>query len=473
MRLAAGVLLLLFLALGVAGISNITTKGNRWFSSSLNKRVETQKQNVIAGDILDRNGVVLATTVDGQRVYQADEKIRTAMVHLLGDSQGRVANGVESFQTNYLYGFQTSLPEMISSIFRGEKRRGDHVTLTVDSRLCASIPGYFSTQPATRGKHGAAVVMNYLTGEVIAEVSLPNFDPNDLSNAVYSASGVPYWNRATQTLYPPGSTFKIVTAGAALTQWPDAQSRAFVCTGRYDAGGQIIHDYSQAIHGQLSLQRAFTLSCNSVFCQLATQLGDGGLLSAARDFGFNDNFLFRDLVVTNSRYPTANRTPFEIAATGMGQSALGVTPTHLCMMAGAIANRGVMMEPRLLRDVTSPAGVNRLSFSASPYRTVLKPELAEVIKGYMAAVVAGGTGRYSAVPGLSICGKTGSAETSSKGEDVTHGWYVGFINNKSLPFAVAVVVEKIEDGQTGGITAGVIAGKIFRYLRDNGAALVK
>jgi len=471
-RLVAGGLLILFVALAVAGISNVTIQGNRWFSSSLNKRVESQKENVIAGDILDRRGVVLATTVEGKRTYHPEENRRRAMVHLLGDSLGRVANGVENFQTNYLYGFSTSLPELIAGVFRREKRRGDNVTLTVDSQLCAQIPGYFESDGATRGKYGAVVVMNYLTGEVIAQNSLPSFDPEEEAGTLLTVPGQPYWNRATQSLYPPGSTFKMITAAAALSKWPDVESRAFSCTGIYDADGHVISDYGHVAHGRLSLQKGFTLSCNSIFCQLAVQMGDGQLLSAAREFGFNENFLFRDLVMNNSHYPTVNRTPFEIAATGIGQSALGITPTHLCMIAGAIANRGVMMEPRLLRDVTSPMGVKRLTFSASPYRTVVKPAVAEIIKGYMAAVVTGGTGRAAAVPGLSICGKTGSAETSLQGVNVTHGWYVGFINNAKLPFAVAVVVENIEDGQTGGTTAGVIAGKIFRYLKANGHALV-
>lgn len=472
-RLLTMLLLMLFVAVGVAGVSNITTKGNRWFSSVLNKRVEHQKEHVIAGDILDRRGTVLATTVEGIRVYHSDTRVRRALVHLLGDGQGRVANGVETFQTNYLYGFQTSLPELITSIAQGEVRRGDNVTLTVDSQLMANLPGYFDAQLATRNKSGAAVVMNYATGEVIAQISLPNFDPNDLSGTMYLAQGQPYWNRATQSLYPPGSTFKIVTTGAALSHWPDAESRVFTCQGAFSADGHVIHDFNRTAHGQLSLQRGFTLSCNSIFCQLALQLGDGKLADTARSFGFDDNFLFRDLVVYNSRYPTENRTEFEVAATGMGQSALGVTPTHMCMIAGAIANKGVMMEPRLLKQVVGPTGVTRLDFSASAYRAVLKPEQAEIIKGYMAAVVAGGTGRTSAVPGLTICGKTGSAETSLHGEPVTHGWYVGFINRKDLPFALAVVVEDIEEGQTGGTTAGIIAGKIFRYLEANGHALVK
>ena len=129
----------MFLVLAVYGGYSVLTYGNRWFSSRWNPRVRNQKESVIAGDILDVNGVTLATTEDGERVYQEDESIRRAAEHLVGDDQGQVSNGVETFQTSYLYGFQTSLPEMIASLFKGETRRGDNVTLTVDSKLCAAI----------------------------------------------------------------------------------------------------------------------------------------------------------------------------------------------------------------------------------------------------------------------------------------------------------------------------------------------
>lgn len=143
-KLLALILFGMFALLAVYGGYSISTYGNRWFASNKNPRVRTQKDNVIAGNVLDTNGIILATTVDGERVYQADEAARRAIVHLLGDSQGQVSNGVETFQTSYLYGFQTSLPELILSTFRGEERRGDDVTLTVDSRLCTEIAASFA-----------------------------------------------------------------------------------------------------------------------------------------------------------------------------------------------------------------------------------------------------------------------------------------------------------------------------------------
>ena len=127
------------------------------------------------------------------------------------------------------------------------------------------------------------------------------------------------------------------------------------------------------------------------------------------------------------------------------------------------------MEPALLLRVDSAAGVNRETFTPRAYRTATTAANAEILTGYMRAVVTGGTGKKAAVDGLTICGKTGSAESSLDGKDVTHGWFVGFIDDAALPYAVAVVVESIDDGEGGGSTAAPIAGQIFTYLRDNAA----
>ena len=146
-KLLALFLFALFLLLALYGGYSVITYGNRWFSSSRNPRVRAQKQTVTAGDILDRSGITLATTdSDGTRVYQEDEASRRAVVHLLGDTQGQVSNGVETFQTSYLYGFQSSFWELLSSAITGKERRGDDVTLTVDSRLCTQIVSSFQTR---------------------------------------------------------------------------------------------------------------------------------------------------------------------------------------------------------------------------------------------------------------------------------------------------------------------------------------
>ena len=462
----------LFLLLALYGGYSITTYGNRWFSSARNPRVRAQKEVVIAGDILDRNGVVLASTQGGERVYQADPEARKAIVHLIGDEQGQVSNGVETFQTSYLYGFKTSFPELVGGMLSSSTRKGDNITLTIDSELCTHIARSFASHEKSAGHYGAAVVMNYLTGEVIAMVSLPGFDPKNITAATHADPGRPFWNRVTQSVYAPGSSFKIITTVAALDSIDEAATRSDInCTGGLVIDNQAIRDYGSDIHGKITLKKAFTVSCNNAYALLALTMGDEQLRKTAESFGFNDNFLFRDLVVENSSYPTGNRSQFEVAASGFGQSAITASPMHMCMVASAIANDGVMMEPRLLLRVQGNAGQLRESLESKPYRTATTPENAAVLTQYMRSVVTSGTARRAAVDGLSICGKTGSAESSLNAQDVTHGWFVGFIDDAALPYAVAVVVESIDDGEGGGSTAAPIAGDIFSYLRDH-ASLV-
>lgn len=415
--------------------------------------------------------MLLATTAeDSSRVYQSDEEARRAIVHLLGDPEGHVANGVETFQTGYLYGFHTTLPELLSIRLTGSDRIGDDVALTVDSRLCTEITRYFNSRSLTRGKYGAAVVMNYKTGEVLAMVSLPGFDP--MSASAPASGSAYYWNRCTQSLYPPGSTFKVVTTAAALESISGVTGMTFDCLGGLDVNGQVIHDFGRASHGALTLKSAFVKSCNITYAKLALTMKDAALRKNAEAFGFNDNFLFRDIVVENSVYPAGTRSDFEVAMSGFGQSAIVATPLHMCLVAAGVANDGLIMEPTLLRSVTSGvSGALRDSFAPREYRRALSEQNAAILQEYMRAVVTSGTGSRASVSGLTICGKTGSAETSSGGRDVTHGWFIGYCADEELPFAVAVLVENIADGEGGGSTAAPIAGDIFEYLRDHREAV--
>ncbi len=454
--------------LGIAsvyGFYSVSTYGSRWFSSAKNTRYQSARRTVIKGDIIDRMGVVLATTdKDGQRVYQSNIKSRSAIVHLIGDEEGNIANGVDSFQASYLLGFETSLSERINALLRDETRRGDNVTLTIDSALCTGIVDAFGSFDKTAGKSGAAVVMNYRTGEVLAMVSLPVFDPVNLKTSDRENPQHPFWNRALQSKLPPGSTFKIITSAAALENLPDATSHVYRCTGAMVVMNHEIHDNGQAQHGDLKLERAFTVSCNNTFAQCALLLGDNVLRSTAESFGFNDNFLFRDFVVENSTYPTANRNDWEIAWSGVGQSQVGATPLHMCLVAASIANKGVMMEPRMLAKVQSPAGVVRLRYSQKVYRRVCTPEIAQTLDGFMKSVVQKGSGTAAGVNGLTIAGKTGTAEGAIDGKATSHGWFVGYITDPALPYATCVLVE---GGGSGGNVAAPIAARIFKYVKDH------
>ena len=465
-RLLAFVVIGMLALAGTYGVYSVTTYSTRWFSNARNTRQQEAKSKVIPGDIIDRKGVVLLSAdADGKRIYQDDQASRSSIVHLLGDTEGYVANGVETFQARYLLGFETSLTERVDGLLSGETHRGDNVTLTIDSKLCTACAKAFVSHEETRYRAGAVVVMNYRTGEILAMVSLPVFDPLDVNDNVKNSPLHPFWNRAIQSTMTPGSTFKIITAAAALSHLPDAETIVFNCTGATQPAGStaFITDYNNEHHDNISLPKAFRVSCNNTFAQLALQLGDDALRQTAESFGFNDNFLFQDVVVENSAFPTKNRTPFEIAWSGVGQSQIVATPLHMCMVASAIANDGLMLEPRLVGKVESPAGVIRYQATRKEYRQAVSPEVAHTIKGYMRSVVEDrrGTGTAAAIEGVPIAGKTGSAETTSNGQRVTHAWFVGFIDDPATPYAVCVFVE---EGGTGGKVAAPIAREVFAYI---------
>ena len=458
-RLLALMLIGLFALLAAYGGYSVTVYGNRWVSHRSNVRTQQAINDVVRGDVLDRGGIVLATTSEGSRVYQKDELSRRAVVHLLGDESKYVSNGVDSFMGSYLLGLDTSITERLAQSLNGLERKGDSLSLTVDSKLCTAIASAFPS-----GKSGAAFVMNYKTGEVMALVSLPTFDPYKASEISDSDPQKPFWNRVTQAKYPPGSTFKIITTASALENLPDISSRALFCTGQLPVNNVVITDFGNQVHNELKLTQAFALSCNNVFASLALELGDERLKKTAESFGLNDNFLFRDLVVENSVYPATGRDQAQIAWSGPGQGNIEVTPLHMCMVAASVANNGVMMEPRLIKSIVNDNGAVRNEYTPRVYRKAMPEDVAQFIKSAMRAVTTSGTGVNANVNGLIIYGKTGSAETQVNEVYTVHGWYVGFLGDQDLPYAVSVLVEDVE---SGGTAAAPIAKKIFEYMKNN------
>lgn len=203
-RVLAVVVIGLLLVAGVYGVYSVQTYGNRWASGARNTRIRSAKNSVVPGDIIDRNGVVVATAdKDGNRVYQSNILSRSSLVHLLGDADGNIANGIESFQAGYLLGFETGLSERVNALVKGETRRGDTLTLTADSRLATAIVEAFRSGKDVKGKCGAVTVLNYKTGEVLALVSLPVYDPMNITDQVKNSSQHPFWNRALQSTLPP------------------------------------------------------------------------------------------------------------------------------------------------------------------------------------------------------------------------------------------------------------------------------
>lgn len=462
-RVCALVLAIVMLLPMAYGAYSLIRYGTRWRTSEYNTYLVNMKSGVTAGNILDRNGVLLATTdlstdeygdVIRTRVYAQDENVRKSVVHVVGDTKGNVKNAVESFMAEYLYGANMSYAERLAQVAGGGGLRGDNVTLTLDSALCARVSQVF---PA--GKNGAVVVMNYKTGELLALQSFPNYDPGSGRSVTLRQA----LNRATRWLSAPGSSFKVITLTAALQNLTDAATRDYICTGGVSFGEheRVVTDYGNAAHGTLSLKNAFARSCNSTFAILACDMGDKALRKTAAAFGIGDDFTFRDLVVENSAYANSDDMLMgaDLAWTGDGQNELSVTPLHMCMIAAAVGNDGVMMEPRLLLRAVGATGAERAIGEATVYRTVMDMSTADTVADYMRVVTTSGTGTAAAVSGLNICGKTGTAEIDTQEED--NAWYIGFIDDERWPYAVCVAVE---NAGTGGSVAAPVAREIFSFL---------
>ena len=464
-RMLAFLIFALFGALAVFGTYSVLTYGNRWFAYSRNPRVLAQKEQVTPGAILDAEGTVLAyTDGEGVRHYAEDAAARRALVHVLGDGRGLVSNGVESFQISYLYGFQASLPELVMGLLSGEARAGDTVQLTVSAPLTTALAGFFGSHASTRGKNGAAVIMNWKTGAVTALTSLPAFDPENVTGEDRASGAQPFRNRATQFLYPPGSVFMTVTAAAALAQLPRAEEVSLYCGGEALAvGDRVLPGEDGDAHGAVDLRTGLIRNCARMYATLAVNLGAPALQRTAGSFGFGENFLFRDLVVENSVCPGDVRDDGELAAFGLGLSPVAATPLHLCMVASGVANGGVMMEPRLLQRVVSAAGVERLAFTPAEYRACADPAAAALLGQAMRGAVTGGTAWRAYVPGLPVCGQTGTAALP---DGTLCGWFVGYVDDEAMPFAIAVVVEGLDSGDTGGSTAALIAHDAFLWMQS-------
>ena len=428
--------------------------GGRWVANPYNPRISDQKQRVVMGTVTDRDGTVLAYSDEtGTRRYNASEEVRRVVSQVVGDSGGKVATGVDTFHAQYLLGFKAGLLERLTDAFTGTTQRGDDVRLTISERLSRYISEQFPS-----GKRGAVVVLNYKTNEILAMVSMPQFDPTDIDEALEDEASGALINRVTQGLYPPGSTFKIVTLASALENLPDLDSFVYDCTGYAAVGSYAVTDKSA--HGTQTLSQAFSNSCNTAFAALAGELGYSMLGATAEKLGFNQNFMFGDLIVYNSSYPIDNLSDEDLAWSAVGQGRVLATPMHMALIASAVANGGLLREPRLLAGITTAQGGARALPKAAADRRVLSQEVAARLEREMIRAVKSGTGTRAALDdGYVVAGKTGSAEASDDKSIEAHAWFVGYVTNENAPYAVCVLVE---NGGSGGGVAAPLARKTLK-----------
>ena len=455
MRIIMGLVMVLFIGAGVWFGATVYTQGDTWASNVYNPRLESTSSQ--RGDITDRDGVTLASTnADGKREYLSNTQARRALSQTVGDTAGMSGSGIESFYSATLLDLSTSLTDRLSELFNYARHVGSSIQITVDAELQAAVAGAFP-----KGYSGAVCITNYKTGEILAMVSMPNYDPYALNDSAEGVADTAYLNRCLQGLYTPGSIFKIITLTSALDYDPGVLNQIFTCSGTWEyEGGSIVCMSGRTAHVDVNLEKAFTKSCNVTFGKLAYQLGADRLRATAEAFGFNENFKFGDFVVYNSSFPDEMRNMNSLVWAGIGQGEVLVTPLHMAMISGAVANGGVMMQPWLVKNITTSLGQTTRKGSANPYRQVMQPDTAQTIAKYMYETVKSGTASRAAIRGYTVCGKTGSAETSDDKSKATNAWYTGFVYDDAHPYAVSVVVE---EGGSGGNLAAETAAKALQY----------
>lgn len=435
-KILMGVFCTMFVMLIVYLGYSVINNGEQWFLTPYNPRLISAKQTVEVGDIKDRQGEILATNKDGERVYNSDESVREAVSHVVGDSFGKTI-GAETFFAKYLYGYDRSAVDKFIDVFQGDDKKGSDISLTIDAELSDAI------LKAMDGRAGAVAVINYKTGEILASVSSPNFDPEDLKQrSDEEETGSQYVNRVTMGRYPPGSTMKIITAACALENGVDDFTTT--CDGSVTINGAVIRCAGDAKHGKVDLEKAFEESCNTYFAQLANELGAAKLTKTAEEFGFNVDFSFDDITLYESKYNAGN-SDSDLAWSAVGQFEDLMTPLHGAMIAGAVANDGVMMEPKMLLDVSFNGNVG-YTMKPRKYRTVLTQSVASQLQSLMEGVITDGTGSRAAIDGVTVCGKTGTAEYVEDGEKKEHAWFSGYIDSEKHPYSVCVILEGAGSG---------------------------
>lgn len=460
MRIVSVLVIAAFVVLCIGYALTAYTQGSQWASNSYNNRASAK--NTVRGDITDRSGIVLATTnSDNERVYLENETARRALSQTVGDTQGMAGASVELFHSSTLMDISTSLAGRLSEIVSGAKHTGKSVQLTIDAQLQTYVSSIFP-----EGYDGAVCIYNYRTGEILTMVSKPDYDPNDiLTRQDAEVEDTAFLNRCLQGLYTPGSVFKIITTASALENDPGIVNQTVSCSGIWEFDSTKINCIGNTAHGYIDLETAFAKSCNVTFGKIAYQLGEARLRETAERFGFNENFKFGDMIVYNSQFPSEMESDADLVWSGVGQSTVLVTPLHMAMISGAVANGGIMMEPMLVKQITNANGSVYSQTQPAAYRQVLTPEQAGTIASYMYSAVQSGTASNARISGYTVCGKTGSAEISNDKTVETNAWYTGFIYDEAHPYAIAVV---IEEAGTGGSQAAPLAAKALKKAIELG-----
>jgi peptidoglycan glycosyltransferase len=473
-----------------------TTYWQAWAAGGLAAKQDNEIQRVAQFRI--RRGLIYAA--DGKTVLAANRAVKRGGQTLyfrrypthgfasqtVGYStQGRSRAGIEREENAYLTASNANLGTIFDKLTDNLKG----TTVTGNNLILTLRPGVQKiAETALQGKCGAAVMLNPKTGAVYVMASSPSYDPNKINSdkgyasILRSPSACPgstsaLLNRATQGLYPPGSTFKTVTAAAALDSGKFKADSPFYDPGYCVEYGQKVRNAGNPeapeTFGHVDFLQAYEHSINAVFCNIGMKLGAQAVIDKAKEFGFYSE---PPIELPSSsiepsgeyRFEHGGLRPFDDASKmdpgrlAFGQDKLLVTPLQMAHVAAAVANGGTIMEPHLVKKVTAPGGSKTVTKTKPKvWKHAMKPSTAATLNTMMQAVITGGTATGVQIPGITWAGKTGTAETNQDG--VYDAWFIFFAPADHPVVAGAVVVEHAVGG-FGGAVAAPIAKQLVQAI---------
>ena len=433
----------------------VANNEQKMINNSYNKRQEILLAKNYRGSIYSSDGFVLAETAlnsEGEEVRHYPYK--NLFSHVVGFStQGKT--GIEDFANYYLINSNISLKEKVENTNAGRKNPGNNVYTNLSMKLQEAA------YQAMGLYEGAIIVTEVSTGKILAMVSKPDFDPNEIADIwdelVEDKKSTVLLNRATTGLYPPGSTFKIISTLEYIRENPETfGTYSYQCRGSYKNGADVIRCYHGSVHNRVDLTKSFSKSCNSSFVNIGMKLERGDFTNTLERLLFQKelNLDFTTAISTTPINPDV--TDSEMLQAAIGQGKVQMTPIHLNMITSAIANDGVLMRPYLVDRIETATGGILHTYKSKESGRLMSEEESRVLQELMTKVVESGTATRMKGYGYTAAGKTGSAEYNSLGD--SHAWFTGFAPAEEPEIAITVI---IESAGAGGDYAVPIARRVL------------
>lgn len=432
------------------------TSQEEMINNSYNSRQKLLLSRNCRGTIYSADGQILAQTlIDEEGNEVRNYPYGNLFSHVVGYST-KGKTGVEAQANYYLINSNISLMEKAANQTAGLKNPGDCVYTTLDVTLQQAA------RKAMGIYKGAVIVSDCNTGRILAMVSGPDFDPNEITmiwdELVEDKSSTVLLNRATHGLYPPGSTFKIVTALEYIREHPeDYEDYVFSCKGSYVYGSDSISCYHGIKHGKVDFMTSFAKSCNSSFANIGMELDRTAFRKTLDQLLFDQELPLPFSYAQSSVKADAEMPDSEMMQTAIGQGRTQMTPMHLHMICSAIANDGELMTPYILDYVQTAEGKLIKDFKEKSYGQLMTEQEAQILRELMTQVVETGTASYLSGRSYTAAGKTGSAEYNNNKGD-SHAWFTGFAPAEDPQICVTVIME---GAGAGGDYAVPVAKRIF------------